>query len=94
MKRHLDKTRTFSISDDVYEKFDKIPSYEEIKRKITNNIEQYDFNHNFIKRWDLSNQNEINALTEEYTIFLKKYNLPNLSAEDMIQEIKLNKINL
>lgn len=24
MKRHLDKTRTFSISDDVYEKFDKI----------------------------------------------------------------------
>jgi hypothetical protein len=52
------------------------------------------FLNDFIKRWDLSNENEINTLTEEYTIFLEKYNLPNLSAEDMIQEIKLNKISL
>lgn len=35
-----------------YEKFDKIQHYEEIKRKIANNIEQYDFNHNLIKQWD------------------------------------------
>jgi hypothetical protein len=53
-----------------------------------------EFLNDFIKKWDLSNDNEINALTEEYTIFLEKYNLPNLSAEDMIQEIKLNKISL
>lgn len=35
-----------------YEKMDKILSYEEIKRKITKTIYQYDFNHNLIKEWE------------------------------------------
>jgi hypothetical protein len=34
-----------------YKKFDKIHSYDDIKRKLTNNIEQYDFNHKLIKKW-------------------------------------------
>lgn len=35
-----------------YEKFDKIHSYDDIKRKLTTNIEQYDFNHKLIKKWN------------------------------------------
>lgn len=61
--------------------------------KIKANTYQYNYLLSFIERWDADKENgevDQEILEEEYILFLDKYKLPHLSADELIDLLDID----